>query len=135
MKNICIFLGILFISCTSYKQQKTSKLENLYHVYKLDSINNYYLIYAKKQDTIYKVVSKKEKLANCKMININSDYEFTLHSMRDSAPVINGIKMTPVNYMDINCYQFDENTSICKEKDIYDLYFSDNIKGLCFIND
>ncbi len=133
MKNIIILLILILTCCCKSYKGGTVKTENLYEVYKLDSINNYFLIYAKKRDSLFKIVSEKEKPSKCRSIKVKSLYSFELQSIRDTAPVINGIKMTPINYMDIHCFQFDENTSICKEEGIYDLYFAKNIKGLCII--
>ena len=135
MKNSIILLSMFLFACTSIKKQENiSKIDKLYNVYKIDSINSYYLIYAKKNDSLYKIVAQKEKRNNCNMIKSGSSYKFILHSMRENPPTIGGIKIKPINYMDINCFQFDKETSICKEEGIYDLYFADNVKGLCFKN-
>jgi hypothetical protein len=131
MKYISIFLSIILFSCATYDNSSIGS--TFYNVTKIDSINSYYLIYAKRHDTIFKIVSKKEYTINCNTIRVNSKYNFDLHSIRENAPIISGIKINPINHMDINCYQFDEETSICREKGIYDLYFSHNVKGLCII--
>ncbi len=132
MKKIIIFsVFSLIIGCACGK--KITNLQTYYTVTKLDSINNYYLIYAKKNDSVYKIVSKKELFPNCELITLGSNYEFKLKSMRENAPTFRGLKVSPINYMDIKCFQFDENTQICKEAGIYDLYFAENINGLCFI--
>lgn len=138
MKNMFItllFLGLL-ISCKNlHSNINKPESQSTYNVYKIDSINNYYLIYAKKHDSIFKIVSLKEQMSDCNKIKKGLNYNFKLHSIRENAPTIGGIKMSPINYMDINCYQFDEETSICKEEGIDDLFFSDNIKSLCIIKD
>jgi len=131
MKNCLIFFAsIILISCTTNKKIIEKKSE--YMVTKLDSINNYYLIYATKNDSVFEIISKKERTAKCKTIKKGSNYSFKLKSMRDNAHTIGGIKISPMNYLDIQCFQFDENTKICKEEGIYDLYFAKNINGLCF---
>jgi hypothetical protein len=135
MKNITILLCMFLLACTSIKKQENiSKTDDLYNVFKIDSMNSYYIIYATKKDSIYKIVSKKEKIYKCNIIKSGLSYKLKLHSMRDNPPTIGGVKIKPINYMDINCFQFDNETSICKEKGIYDLYFADNINGLCIIN-
>jgi len=116
--------------CTTNKKIIEKKSE--YMVAKLDSINNYYLIYATKNDSVFKIISKKEHTAKCRPIKKGSNYPFKLKSMRDNAPTIGGIKISPMNHLDIQCFQFEENTIICKEDGIYDLYFAENINGLCF---
>ena len=110
--------------------------ELLTEVYKIDKENDYYLIYAKKKDSLYKIVSKNESpISDCNKIKINNYYDFKLHSRRENSPTIGGIKLNPVNYLDIQCYTYDKDTKICIDikNGIFDLYYADNIKGLCFI--
>lgn len=139
MKNLIVLLFLISISCSQYKDTTTQKQPNkneaeMYRVIKIDSINNFYLVYAKKNDTLYKIVSKKEQSDDCKKIKVNNQYKFKLISNRESAPIIRGIKIAPIN---VDCFAFDKETTICTEKDkgIYDLYFAKNIKGLCFTID
>lgn len=100
-------------------------------VYKISSINNYHLIYAERQNILYKIVSEKVKQEKCNKIRVGKHYKFQLKSMYELAPVINGVKMYSYN---ISCYQFDEDTAICREEGIDDLYFADNVLGLCFVD-
>lgn len=110
-----------------------SESVDYYKVFKIDSINSYYLIYAEKDDTLYKIVSEKGIESDCNSIQVNQSYPFKLTSRRDNAVVINGVKLSPQNYLDIECYVYDDSTSICIERDsIYDLHHASNIKGLCF---
>lgn len=135
MKNLTITLvAILIISCSQYKKTIYDKKSDFYRISKLDSINTYFLIYATKKDSTYKIVSNKDYAKNCNKIKVGSSYQLHLKSLKDNAPIINGIKMTPVNYLDIKCFQFDETTQICKEDGIYDLYFTDDIRGICLIS-
>ena len=104
--------------------------EAYYNIYKIDSINNYYLIYARKYDSIYKIVSEKQKISNCKKIALQGNYNLKLRSFSSIAPIINSIK---IYSPDIDCYYFEEHTDICLERDrgIFELYYCDNLKGLC----
>ncbi|WP_330442264.1 hypothetical protein [Flavobacterium sp. C4GT6] len=132
MKNyFTLVIGIYFIliSCKSMERRYTIN-EAYYNIYKIDSINNYYLIYAKKQDSIYKIVSEKQKISNCKKIALQGNYNLRLRSFSSIAPIINSIK---IYSPDIDCYYFEEDTDICLERDkgIFELYYCDNLKGLC----
>jgi hypothetical protein len=113
------------------------KNDSLYLIKSIDSVNNWYTIYAIKMDSTYKIVVKKEKLdLKCKrVIMVGESYRLELHSRKNEVPVINGIKISPINSLDIECYTYDENTVICidPKKGIYDLYHTPNIKGLCYI--
>lgn len=132
MRNYILFIifSIFIISCVGSRNALEDM--NSYSIYKIDSINNYYLIYARKNDSIYKIVSKKEKMEDCKKIKLGKKYNLELQSLKSQTPVIDGVKISPVNYLDINCFTFEDNTQICKEEGVYDLYFAENIKGLCF---
>jgi hypothetical protein len=101
-----------------------------YRVYKIDSINNYYLIYSKKNDRIYKIVSQKEKKLKSGIIKLKGCYKFVLRSMiYDNADKNSILKLSQVT-----CFDISETTSICLEGDsIRDLYLAENIRGLNFI--
>ena len=108
---------------------------NLYNVYKIDSINSFYLIYARKEKSIYKIVSKKEQNQNCNStIIMNGKYEFKLHSQSYN-PKTGKLDELPENSLLVNCFYYDDSTTICLERDsINDLFYGDNIKGLCYKN-
>lgn len=126
-----LFLTLLLFACSKSVARKTKISSEQYKVYKIDSINKYYLIYAKRNDTLYKIVSEKDSNYLCRNIKLNKMYAFKLRSMINNLPKINNVSLYVYT---INCYSFDEETSICLEKDsIRNLYFPENIKGLCFI--
>lgn len=134
MKPIILILVFVIISCNTQKRIDNSIEEKmLYKVYKIDSINDYYLVFAKKQDSIFKIVSKKNFSKNCNSVKVGKKYSFKLKSNRTLAPTINGVKIAAQN---VDCYVFDKETSICvdRKNGIYNLYFADNLKGLCLIN-
>jgi hypothetical protein len=143
MKNLAIALLLIipmFLhSCFASKAlNKMSKNDSLYLIKSIDSVNNWYIIYAIKMDSTYKIVVKKEKPdLKCKRVIMTGEsYRLELHSRKNEVPVINGIKISPINRLDIQCYTYEENTVICidPEKGIYDLYHTPNIKGLCYIS-
>ena len=130
MKKILLFLILANISCQTGLKYNPDSLD-LYKVSKIDSVNNYYIIYALKKDSLFKLVSKKESNMKCNKIRKNFTYKFVLHSISKTSININGLDMVPMNNIDINCYQFDQNTKICKETGIIDIYIVENLKGLC----
>jgi hypothetical protein len=135
MKYFLSLMSITFIACTSLKTMGTSnKSLSSYKVYKIDSINTYYLIYARKGDSLYKIVSKKNVVGNCdSVIRLNSSYEFELHSSLTDFK-IGKIVVSPKATLNVPCFYYDASTTICLEGDsIRDLYYADNVKGLCFI--
>lgn len=113
----------------------SDKNSDSYTVYKIDSINTWYLIYAKRNDSLYKIVSKKENSENCNRIKINSKYYFKLVSWFPSNAPQN-LNISTKNIPHLAGYGFDDSTTIMLEKGlINDLMYGENIKGLCFIKE
>jgi len=135
MKNfIIISLIFLLFSCSVTKKIDQDHNNTSYLIKKIKSKHDWYIFYAVRNDTTYKIVSKKETVQNKASIKIvvGKYYNLILHS---NIPVIDGVKMQPINYLDVECLHFDTNTIICIEpkKGIYDLYSAENIKGLYYI--
>lgn len=133
---VLLFITLFGVNCNS--QQKVLESQRTmeeYYVYKIDSIDNYYLVYAKKQDAIFKIVSKKETLKKCDLIKINNSYHFDLYA-DSSVPLITGEIIAPVSYYDVVCHVLENGTEICTDgkNGIYDLYYVRNLKGLCIEN-
>jgi hypothetical protein len=136
MKYFAFILIILFVSCVSTRVSNIHPKKNnesLYKVYKIDSINSYYLIYAKMGKSIYKIVSKKEAFIGLNRIERNRYYYFKLHSSMTNRQIGNTV-ILPQNSLLVNCFSYDDTTQICLESgQIRDLYYADNIKGIFFI--
>ncbi|WP_334126982.1 hypothetical protein [Empedobacter brevis] len=132
MEKLLITIVIFFfISCNSSKQLSENKIE--YKVDKIESLNNWNIIYLSRGYNKYKLVSLKTENKECHKIKEGKTYNFILHSRRENPPIINGIKLEPVNYLDLHCYAYDNETEICiePEKGINDLYSAENLNGLC----
>jgi hypothetical protein len=141
-----LFLYIIFIfSCRNIKlfnnrdksiPQKYSLNmgEAVYKIYKIDSINNYYLLYASRNDSLYKIVSQKETISNCQQIIVNQVYALKLHSIWKHKLLIGSVDVSPSAIYQVTCLAFNDSTKICIERDsINDLHYADNIRGLCFM--
>lgn len=141
MKNLgsAMMLYILMCSCVDPTNSGNKpKSDSLYSIKSIDSVNNWYTIYATRNDSSYKIVVKRENgedLACKRRIMVGQSYNLVLHSRKNEVPEINGAKIKPVNSLDVQCYTYDESTNICIEpkKGIYDLYHTPNIKGLCYV--
>ncbi len=133
-----ILIFVLLCSCVDSKTlSNMSKTDSLYLIKSIDSVNNWYTIYATRNDSSYKIVVRKENQnLECKrIVSVGQFYSLVLHSRKNEVPEINGVKIKPMNSLDIQCYAYDETTNICIEpqKGIYDLYHTPNIKGLCYV--
>jgi len=134
MRVILIITSLLlYISCNSSKRLIEKKEELKYKVDKIEFLNNWNVIYLSRGYNKYKLISYKAENRGCRKIKEGKKYNFILHSKKENPPVINGIKLDPVNYLDIHCYAYDNETNICiePEKGIDDLYSAENLKGLC----
>lgn len=144
MRNFLIIICLIASSCFHLKgihkeEMKPKRISHdvrnftSYKVYKIDSINNFYLIYVRRNDSLYKIVSKKEDVENCNRIQNNNTYDFILHA-RSENRTIDGVKILPQNSLLVNCFTYSTSTTICLERDsINDLHYADNLKGLCLI--
>ncbi|NDV57679.1 hypothetical protein [Bacteroides sp. 519] len=145
MKTRIIFFSfIIFIistSCVSNKHTEITHIRNidsthvaskLYEVYKIDSINNYYLIYLRKDSQKYKVVSKMEYVPFGKKIKLGTKYDFSLESLFDVDISINGINVNPAHTSLVECIYVDKMTYVCIERNdsIFDLFRAKNLTGL-----
>jgi hypothetical protein len=130
---LCSF-GSADSSNKSYFNTIAKPSDSLFTVNKIDSVNNYYLVYLKKGTNWYKIVSKKENLDNAKKIKVNSSYKFSLKSIWNQEILIGGVNVSPSLFPHVTCLSFDKETSICIERDsINDLFVSKNLKGLHYI--
>ena len=137
MKNyIFIVLMVLFSSCVGKKSTVTENKVEGYRIEKIKKKGDWYIIYAVKEDTLYKIISKENKkgVSDCQRIKKGNKYKFQLKSEKDFAPTIDGIKISPINFN--GCYYYSDNTLICLEPEngIWELFTEQNVKGLYFCN-
>jgi hypothetical protein len=91
-------------------------------VYKIDSINDYYLIYIVKEKYRYKVISKKSVQSGCIIVKPGNKYDLQITYVFGA---IGGGVFKP------NCLDVDAGTRVCLEDSIIDLCYAKNLKGLC----
>jgi hypothetical protein len=136
MKYISIIIfTLLILSCSlsksstlgapSYTQFEDTNA--VYKIYKIDSINSWYVIYARNGEYRYKIISQKCPPSQGVRIRKNKSYNLRLISTRH-------YPNAPTNYLDISCFMLDEQTSMCLEprKEIYDVHYTKDLKGLYF---
>jgi hypothetical protein len=128
--QICLVL-LTSVSCNSVKINNT---DNSYAISNIEKNNNWYVIHAFKNDSLFKIVLDAPTYDKCeKKIQIGKDYSLNLKSFKSILMESGNSKFIPVNYLDIRCKQFDEQTTICfePEKKNYDLYFIEGIDVIC----
>ncbi len=145
MKNITLLLVVLiFFSCTSSKI--TANYQELSSPNKVNFINDSLrkytitdmdtstykfnnIIYAKRNDTVYKIVTKKEIVKPCERLLISNKYNLKLRSTRP--------KML-LNYLDVHARVMYKKEVIYFERGsgiLWDLYITPYIKDLCYQKD
>ena len=137
MKYYIITMLIVVGLNSCYPTKKNRLKTNLitYTVYKIDSVNSYYLIYATRENNRYKIVSKKTTNVCSNKILINGKYPFKLSPTLSNRTVA-GKVLLPQNTLLVNCFSYDDSTRVCLEDNmVRELYRAENIKGLCFISE
>lgn len=110
---------------TLKKQQINLYQNDKFEIIKIDSIDNIYLLYAKRNDSVLKIVSLKQNDINCNEIKVGNKYNLKIESFFSK------------NYpqkLDIKGFKVS-NTIIKLEKNgvIWNLFSSKNFQGLCYI--
>ena len=118
-----IFAFTIQISCLFAQEKKDTDTNSICEACKIvhiDSVGNYYVLYAKKTDNKYKILVEK-KNNNCRNVVIGQFYNIVL-----SPPFIETI----------GCYHNNithlETGEVIIEKGWGRLYFGFNIEGLCY---
>ncbi|MFZ4931930.1 hypothetical protein [Chryseobacterium sp. Mn2064] len=142
IKKQLFFLSIfccltLQIGCMANRASNKIEVDDKYKyvVYKIDSVNNYYLIYLSSEGKSYKIVSKKEEVTKCKKIKLGDKYNFSsldrIIKPEDYIPK-NVATGSPLEFVP-DCIKFDEQTEICRERGMDNIYMTKNLAGLCYI--
>jgi hypothetical protein len=135
MRSIVTIIILLLFSLNEFNIYGQNNNENNFLIKQIKSKKGWYIIYAVKNDSLYKIVSKKVEYQNkeCTRIQIGRYYNFIIQS---NIPVINGVKLLPMNYLDVKTPFYDKKSvfSIEPEKGLFDSYQAKNLWGLCLIN-
>lgn len=144
-KFIYSLIVITLFSCSSSKLMPQDDISS-YQITKINTKKSWHIIYAKKQDSLYKIVVEKKKnnTKYCNKIEVGGFYDLELKSRRENIPVIGGVKLKPINYLDVEslaydkegteCYKYDKKFEICTEPQngIFDIYYTSDLVGLCY---
>ena len=114
----------------SYYLNNESK--DSYKVIKIDSIENYYLIYVGRSDSVFKILSRKDTLLtkNCKRIKIGNEIHLNLKTYfgNRNKDFINA------QILHISGMKIGKITVRIDEKGIvHDLFYDERMIGLCII--
>ena len=127
-----IILSLLLISCASMALESVKNSK--YEVLSLTSSDTHEIIYLKKDDRTFKLISKKIDFGCENIIIVGEKYYFDLKSVFEIQIKNNHSIFTISEHANIDCIKIDSE-QFCKEheKGIYDIYSTVNLKGLCYI--
>lgn len=139
-----IFLSLPLFYCCGFNSFDLSKQnsedvskskDSSFYVYKIDSINNYYLVYGKVDNEMYKIISRKQLIGQCDNVMAGRSYYLSIQSILFKKVNIGGVVRERVGAPP-SCMIFDDSTIICLEKGlVMDLFESKNLSGLCLVSD
>ena len=119
-RSMFVFLSFVVILLFCFSPQLMAENQT-YKLLRVDSINNYYLFFANKNDSVYEIVAEK-KLVPSKM-TIGAFYSMDIYPQYGYDK-----KYRPLNYLDVRCASYKDNTEICfKDGCIPELY---NLKSI-----
>lgn len=132
MKNI-IFITISLFVIISCKPAKIQCTDGVYLITKIDSVDNYYIIYAKQNSQNCKLLSEKSS-SNCeKKITVGKKFCLATESIFTMKVRVNDTVKEISNNVNIDGILIGT-TKISKEYDkgIFDVLKSKNLVGLCY---
>lgn len=124
MKHLIILFCLFFLQVQP-SQTEQIKLKDSYKIIRIDSINNVYSIYARKENLLFKILSLKNDIVDkeLKKIKCGENYKLELISL------LEGDSRYPINVDGIDFY----GQTIELERDsINDLYITKNLVGLYY---
>jgi hypothetical protein len=134
MKNICILMALLgTVLLVSSNTQNNKCTQTSYTVIRLDSINDWYLIYVSRNDSVFKIASVKHKNCRYEEISIGNKYNLLLRKRLENVLSDGGLRLLPMDYLRVYGAKFDLETEVFvfREEGVFGLYTCDNLNGLC----
>jgi hypothetical protein len=127
MKHLIILFSLFFLQVQP-SQTEQIKLKDSYKIIRIDSINNVYSIYARKENLLFKILSLKNDNIDKKLkkIKCGENYKLQLISL------LEGDSRYPIN---IDGIDFHGQTIELERDSINDLYITKNLIGLYYKSD
>jgi len=134
MKIIITLISLTIIiftySCkNSQNIIKTDRDSNMYKVTKIKGDKSLYIIYAERNDSIFKIISDKEYEKNC-LNSIKSGQYYNLN-LSVTFPAESLYGPVGLEYATHISFSFKESVVKTEKKSHYKLYVANNLKGLC----
>ncbi|MGI9582968.1 hypothetical protein ACR1PO_17360 [Chryseobacterium sp. RRHN12] len=107
-----------------------------YTVYKIDSINSYYLVYLTYRKNSFKVISKKESSSSCRLIKVGDQFNlfFLDRLIKEENYIPKDFKTISTLSFVPDCIKLDDSTEICRDRGMDNIYLSKSLRGLCYVD-
>lgn len=130
---IFILLFFISISCIQKKYIKQNHIletSELYRICKIKNKKSFFIIYANRNDSIFKIVSSKnKKKSNCEKIKIKREYALDLIKIFPLDSIM-GYAIAP-NLGIVFTYGEENQIVRTEEKSNFAIYRANNLNGLC----
>lgn len=133
MKYLFVLL-IFFCSSIGTAQVIREKPDYLLKINRVNDIKSYYIIYAQRNDSIFKIISKKQENTNnpCEKIEIGKSYLLNLKVIFPHDSIF-GFKI--MNPLDVRGMELEGGVSVIIEEESHcKIYEAENLNGLCYEN-
>ena len=132
MKNIIFLFIFICISCTSLKQTVLPD-KTAYTITKIKKYNSFYIIYAQRRDSIFKIISDKDTVSfYCETIKKGREYNLNLLKI---FPIDTLLGMPVAPNLGIRGIGLADGSIVEIEKKSHSrLYMATNLNGLCLSN-
>jgi hypothetical protein len=127
---VMLVIASVLMACSNTRQIEHSQV---YKIAKIDSLNNFYIVYATCGGQKFKIVSEKRNTLNCEKIRTGKSYPLKLSSILNQPIKFGDRTINSGSNLLVNCFMFDKDTEICRETNIPDLHNAENLIGLCYM--
>ena len=138
MRHVIFILFLfLYISCNHTRnaivQNDILKTAELYTITKIKNEKSFYIVYAQRNDSTFKIVSTKKNVddSNCRKIKIKNGYNLELRKIFPLDSIM-GYAIAP-NLGIVFTYGEENKIVPIEEKSHFSIYHVTNLQGLCII--
>jgi hypothetical protein len=123
MKILYFLSGLCLFACKTTIAQVNGEEKVKFKISNIDSVKSVYIIYATRNDSTIKIVSKKENVNKCIVISKGNSYQLDVESLLKYSAGKRHIGGVKYNGVLIKL----EGGNV-----IWDLFISENLNGLCY---
>ncbi|MDR2954992.1 MAG: hypothetical protein LBV43_07920 [Prevotella sp.] len=127
-------IAICHISCKYNQniQKKDNEDISKYYIKQIKKDKSLYIIYAQRNDSIFKIISDKESGKNCQnQIKVGHSYNLDLSITFPAEKLYGEVGLDYVSHIS---FSYKKSTIKAEKESHYKIYIANNLEGLCLIN-